>query len=162
MSDNVTVNGAIIATDDVGGGVQIQKAKINLGGDGIDAGTVAIDNPMPVVALGELIEALEAQRMSLEALAKTIGLSMPDVSGRLRIAIDAISTGLTLATVTTVGTVSAVGTVATVSNVTTVNTVTTVATVTNQAQVGGMAANQQMPALAFMAADSLRRNIQVA
>ena len=140
MSDNVTVAGASIATDDVGG-VQFQKAKINLGGDGVDDGTVGVGNPLPVIGLGELVEALEAQRMTLEALVKTIGMSMPDVAGRLRVAIDAISGSLTLATITTVGTVGAV---------------------TNQAQVGGFAANQQMPALAFMAADSLRRNIQVA
>lgn len=143
MSDNVTVNGSVIATDDVGAGVQAQRAKIMLGDDGVDAGNVSLANPMPVAPVGELIEALEAQRIALEALTKTIGLSMPDVAGRLRVAIDAISGSLTLATITTVA------------------TVTTVSSVTNQAQIGGYAANAQVPAIAQMAADNLRRNIQV-
>lgn len=143
MSDNVTVNGSVIATDDIGAGVQAQRAKIMLGDDGIDAGNVSAANPMPIAAVGELIEALEAQRIALESLAKTIGLSMPDVAGRLRVAIDAISGSLTLATITTV------------------TTVTTVSSVTNQAQIGGYAANAQVPAIAQMAADNLRRNISV-
>ena len=66
-----------------------------------------------------------------------MGQAYPDVSGRLRVAIDAISASLTLATITTVG------------------------TVTNQAQVGGVSANQQVPALTLIAAESLRRNISV-
>lgn len=143
MADNVNVNGANIATDDIGG-AQFQRVKIVKGNDGVNDGDVSDANPMPVLAVGELIEALEAQRMSLQALSKTLGLSMPDASGRLRVAVDAISA--TLANVTTVATVT---------------TVTTVATLTNQANVGGFAANHQIPALTLIAAESLRRNIEV-
>jgi hypothetical protein len=61
----------------------------------------------------------------------------------MRVAIDAISASLTLATVTTVG------------------TVTTVSTLTNQTQIGGLAATEQIPSLMRLGADSLRRNISV-
>jgi hypothetical protein len=95
---------------------------------------------MPIAAYGELIEALEAQRMALQALTRTIGQAMPDVAGRLRVAIDAISASLTLATITTVG------------------TVTTVSTVTNQSQMGTIAANDQIPSLMKMSAHYKRKS----
>jgi hypothetical protein len=74
---------------------------------------------------------------------------MPDVAGRLRVVVDAITGSLTLATITTVGTV------------TTVSTVTTLSTLTNQTQVGGNPAFEQIPALMRLGADSLRRNVSV-
>ena len=95
---------------------------------------------------GELIEALEAMRMAVHSLTRSIGQTMPDVAGRMRIALDAISASLTLATVTTVGTVT---------------TVTTCSTLTNQTQLGGNPAFEQIPALMRLGADSLRRNIVV-
>jgi hypothetical protein len=101
---------------------------------------VAESNPLPVAGYGELIEALEAQRFALQALTRMVGQGMPDVAGRLRVAIDAISASLTLATITTV---------------------TTCSTLTNQTQVGGLAATEQIPSLMRVAADSLRRNISV-
>lgn len=88
----------------------------------------------------EVVEALEAIRMATQALTRSIGQMMPDAGARMRVAIDAITTGLTLATVTTV---------------------TTVSTVTNQAQMGGWSANDQIPALLHMSADGLRANISV-
>lgn len=89
---------------------------------------------------GELIEALEAMRMAVHSLTRSIGQTMPDVAGRMRIALDAISASLTLATVTTV---------------------TTCSTLTNQTQLGGNPAFEQIPALMRLGADSLRRNIVV-
>lgn len=89
---------------------------------------------------GELIEALEAMRMAVQSLTRSIGQTMPDVAGRMRIALDAISASLTLATVTTV---------------------TTCSTLTNQTQLGGNPAFEQIPALMRLGADSLRRNIVV-
>jgi hypothetical protein len=68
---------------------------------------------------------------------------MPDTAQRLRVVVDAITAGLTLATITTVG------------------TVTTVSTMTNQTQVGGFAATEQIPSLMRLGADSMRRNISV-
>jgi hypothetical protein len=151
MADNLGYtpgSGATVASDDIGG-VQHQRVKLVLGANNVSDGDVAESNPMPVIGKGELIETLEAMRFALVALTRTIGQSYPDVSGRMRVAIDAITAGLTLATITTVGTV------------TTVTTVTTVASVTNQAQVGGFAAQPQVPALMQLTANDLRRNISV-
>jgi len=94
----------------------------------------------------ELIQALQALRTTVQSLQRSIGQTYPDTAGRLRVAIDAITASLTLATITTVGTVT---------------TVSTVSTVTNQSQIGTIAANEQVPALMRMAADSSRRNIIV-
>jgi hypothetical protein len=93
--------------------------------------------------LGELVEALEAQRMALQALTRTIGQSMPDVSGRLRVAIDAISASLTLSTISTI------------------SSVTTVSTVSNQTNMGGFSATEQIPVLMRLGIGSLRSNISV-
>ena len=105
--------------------------------------------PLPVMPLGELVEALEAQRMALQALTRTIGQSMPDVSGRLRVAIDAISASLTLSTISTV------------STVTTVSTVSSVTTLANQTNMGGFSATEQIPVLMRLGIGSLRSNISV-
>lgn len=144
MADNVGYtpgSGATIAADDIGG-VLHQRVKIGVGGDG-EAVDVSADNPLPIMGKGELVEVLEALRTTLQVLTANLGTSMPDVSGRLRVAIEAISGSLTLATITTVG------------------TVTTVATMTNQTNIGGNAANEQIPALMAMAAAALRSNITV-
>lgn len=145
MADNIAVTpgvGASVATDEVLGS-HYQRMKIVTGAEGVVVGDVSDDNPLPTKVSGEVVEALEAIRSALDALTRTIGMSYPDLSGRMRVAIDAISASLTLATITTVG------------------TVTTVATVTNQAQVGGVPATQQMPAILQISAESLRRNITV-
>jgi hypothetical protein len=123
--------------------VQFQRVKLDVGGDGA---TVPVVGSLPVSAVGELIEAIEAQRMALQALVRTIGQSMPDTAGRLRVLVDSISASLTLATITTVGTVT---------------TVSTVSTLTNQTQIGGLAATEQIPSLMRLGADSMRRNINV-
>lgn len=134
--------GASVAVDDIGG-ILHQRVKLGIGDDGV-AVDVSAANPMPVaLTTGELVEALEAMRFAMQSLTRTVGLAMPDVAGRLRIAVDAISASLTLVTVTTVG------------------TVTTVSTVTNQTQVGGNPAFEQIPALMRLGADSLRRNVSV-
>jgi hypothetical protein len=141
MTDNVTLpgTGEVIATDDIGG-VQYQMVKL------VDAtlnsttpiGTAT--NPLPIAAYGELIEAMEAMRMAIQALTRTVGLMQPDTAARMRVALDSISSGLTLATVSTVSTVS---------------------TVTNQTQMGGFSAIEQIPAFMRLSADNLRRNISV-
>jgi hypothetical protein len=150
MADNVTLpgTGEVVATDDIGG-VQFQRVKLASGVEGtaVDVSDVA---PLPVtLTKGEVVEALEAMRMAVQSLNRSIGQSMPDVAGRLRVVVDAITASLTLATITTVGTV------------TTVSTVTTVGTVSNQTQVGGNSAFEQIPALMRLGADSLRRNVSV-
>lgn len=148
MADNVNYNptgSTQIASDEVGG-VHYQRIKPAFGEDGT-ATDVSLTNPMPTtITQGELVECLEALRMSLQSLNRTIGSSYPDTAGRLRVAIDSITGALTLATITTVGTVT---------------TVTTCSTLTNQSQIGGISANNQVPALMTMTADNLRRNITV-
>lgn len=145
MADNVAINpgaGATIATDEVAGG-HYQKVKIALGADGAVDGLVSAEAPLPTTVSGELLEALQALRSELQSLSRSIGQSYPDTAGRMRVAIDAITASLTLATITTV------------------TTVTTVSTVTNQAQIGGISANQMVPAMTQVAAESIRRNISV-
>jgi hypothetical protein len=68
---------------------------------------------------------------------------MPDVSGRLRVAIDAISASLTLSTISTI------------------SSVTTVSTVSNQTNMGGFSATEQIPVLMRLGIGSLRSNISV-
>jgi hypothetical protein len=134
-------SGATVAADTVDG-VLYQRVKLAVGDNGAatDASATA---PLPVGLYGEAIEALEALRMAVQSLNRTVGLMQPDTAARMRVALDSITAGLTLATITTVG------------------TVTTVSTVTNQAQMGGFSANDQVPALMHLQADSLRRNITV-
>lgn len=147
MSDNVGYtpgSGATVAADNVGG-VLFQRVKPTVGVDGT-AVDVSDTNPMPVGAVGELIETLEAIRMSLHSLTRTVGQAYPDAANRLRVVIDAITGSLTLATITTVGTVT---------------TVSTVSSVTNQTQMGSVNAAPQIPALMGLQVDTLRRNISV-
>lgn len=88
------------------------------------------------ITQGELINAIEALRMAVHTLTRTVGLAMPDTAGRLRVNVDS----------TTIGTV---------------NTVTTVTTLSNQTNIGGYAATEQIPTFMRLGADSLRRNITV-
>jgi hypothetical protein len=144
MADNLAYtpgSGATVATDDIGG-AHYQRIKLAAGADGT-AVDVSAAAPLPIAAYGELIEAIEAMRMAVQSLNRTIGLVQPDTSARMRVVVDAITGSLTL------------GTVSTVSNI------STLATLTNQTQIGGFAANDQIPALMHMQADNLRRNISV-
>jgi len=150
MADNLSYTagvGSNVATDDIGG-VHYQRVKPAVGADGT-AVDVSDANPMPIGIYGEAIEALEAMRIAVQALTRTIGQMQPDTAARMRVAVDSITAGLTLATITTVGTV------------TTVTGVTTVSTLTNQTQIGGLAATEQIPSLMRLGADSVRANISV-
>jgi hypothetical protein len=149
MTDNVILNpgtgGDTVAADDIAG-IKYQRIKTGFGEEGVYA-DVSTTTPMPVtIPTGELIEAIEALRMTVGSLSRTIGIGLPDSLGRQRVSLDVITGGLTLSTVTTVGTVT---------------TATTVGTLTNQTQIGGFVAADQIPALMHMSADNLRRNITV-
>lgn len=98
------------------------------------------------VNTGEVLDALRQVQGELEILKNSIGQVRVDSAGRLRILLDSITTSLTLATITTVGTV---------------NAITTLTTLTNQAQIGGANANDQVPALRRMAADTLLNKINI-
>jgi len=148
MADNVGYTpgtGATIAADEIGG-VLHQRVKVGVGADG-QAVDVSQSNPMPTVVYGELLEAIEALRMTVQSLSRSgLGLAMPDTAARMRVAIDSITANLTLATVGTVNTVSTVG---------------SVSTVTNQAQMGNVSANDHIPSLMRMSANGLRDRIIV-
>lgn len=153
MPDNLGYtpgSGATVATEEAAGGIHHQKVLIEHGGaDGSTPTVPTYSDGLPVSIYGEAIEALESMRMAIQALTRTMGQMQPDTAARMRIALDSISAGLTLATITTV------------STVTTVATVTTVSTLTNQTQIGGLAATEQIPSLMRLGADSMRRNISV-
>ena len=154
MSSNVLLpgTGSSVATDEIGGN-QFQRMKLTLGADGVNDGDVSSTNPIPVTGgltdaelratavpvavndvTGELIEAIEALRMTVGSLSRTIGMSIPNVAGQQRVSVEAINGGLVLATV---------------------------ATLSNQTQIGGFVAADQIPSLMHMSADNLRRNITV-
>ena len=150
MRDSVTLpgTGESVATDEVNDGSgpqQFQLVKLAHGLVGT-AELVSSASGLPVQGVGELMEAIQALRMSVQSLNRTLGMVMPDTAGRQRVLLDAITGSLTLGTITTV---------------TTVTGVTTVSTLTNQGQVGGVSANDQVPALMKIAADALRGKITV-
>jgi len=133
MADNVGYtpgSGATVAADEIGG-VLHQRVKLGIGDDGT-AVDVSEANPMPINAVGELTEALEAMRMAIQSLTRSVGQAMPDTAGRLRANIEAFSA-----------------------------TITTLTTLTNQTQIGGNPGFEQIPALMRLGADSLRRNVSV-
>jgi hypothetical protein len=138
MADNVGYtpgSGATVAADEIGG-VLYQRAKVVVGEDGV-ATDVSEANPMPMAAVGELIEAIEALRMAVHALTRSVGLAMPDTAGRLRVNVETGAVTASLA-----------------AN-------QTLTTLTNQTNVGGQPATEQIPSLMRVAADALRRNVTV-
>lgn len=141
MADNVGYtpgSGEIIATDDIGG-VQYQRVKPVWGGDGV-AQDVNNNTPLPVTGAQELMEAIEAMRMAIQSMNRTIGLAQVEaLTGRLRVAVESI--------VAITGTVTA-------NQGGTWN-------ITNLATIGGQAANSQVQSFERMTADNLRRNITV-
>ena len=149
MADNVSItpgSGATAAADDIGG-VLYQRIKLVHGADGVNDGDVAAGNPLPVVAYGELVEAIQALRMAVQALTRTaLGQAMPDTAGRIPV----LAQNPTAANLAVTASIAATQTLATVS------------TLTNQSQVGGVPANDQIPALLHLQGDNLRRNISVA
>ena len=103
---------------------------------------MALRNAFDDLALESTLQAL---RLAVAALTRTIGLMTPDVAGRMRVTLE-----------------SAPGVVAASQSGTwNLSTITTCSTLTNQSQVGGFSANDQIPALMHLSADSLRRNITV-
>ena len=77
MADNIGYtpgSGATVSADEILG-ILFQRIKLTLGADGVNDGDVSSSNPMPIAAYGELIEAIEAMRMSVQSLNRTIGLA---------------------------------------------------------------------------------------
>jgi hypothetical protein len=142
MADNVGYTpgvGATIAADDIGG-ILYQKVKMIHGADGI-AHETADNNPLPVTATQELMQAIEAMRMAIHALTRTIGLAQVNpLTGRMLVDPSGVTSPIS-------GTVSA-------NQSGTWN-------ITNLATIGGVAANSQVQSFERMTADNLRRNINV-
>jgi hypothetical protein len=141
MADNVAYtpgSGATIAADDIGG-VLYQRVKMIHGVDGV-AHETADNNPLPIKAMGELIHAIEAMRMAIQSLNRTVGMAQVNpLTGRML--------------------VDGAGVTQPISG--SLTAVTTVSTVSNLAQVGGQNANSQIPSFERMTCDNLRRNISV-
>lgn len=136
MADNVGYtpgSGATVAADDIGG-VLYQRVKPAIGADG-SATDISDANPMPIAAYGELVEAIEALRMTCHSILRT----MPQLNNQLQVKISADA-------------------VAAISNVTTVSSVTTV---TNVSQLGTIDAFNVATGIMRIAADNLRQNITV-
>ena len=157
MADNLGYTpgtGAKVATRDVtysGEAAQAQAVGLVTFAGADDAKTatdVSEANPLPMAAYGELIEAVEAMRMAINALTKTIGYALPNLQGQpIFEARQATAANLN---VTASGTVTA-------NQGGTWN----ITTLTNQSQIGGFAANDEIPALMHLQVDGLRRNISV-
>ncbi|MFN8992334.1 MAG: hypothetical protein ACK5X3_01490 [Pseudomonadota bacterium] len=146
MSDNVGYtpgSGATVAADNIGGALH-QRVKISVGADGTAADASA-DNPVPVTAVAELMEAIEALRFAVARLTKTIGFALPNALGQpIFEARQATAANLQM-TATQGGTWN----------------FATLTSLTNQAQIGGFAANDVLPAFFAMRTQNLRRNITV-
>ena len=103
---------------------------------------MALRNAFEELALESTLQAL---RLAVAALTRTIGLMTPDVAGRMRVTLESAPAVVP----------------ASQSGTWNLSTITTCSTLTNQSQVGGYGANDQIPALMHLSADSLRRNITV-
>jgi hypothetical protein len=151
MADNVGYT--------AGSGTQVTSREVTYSGDlatmqvvglatlsGADDAKVPTDisptAPLPVAAYGELIEAIEAMRMAVNKLTRTIGCALPNAQGFPIMEARQVTAGNLLMTATLAGG-------------------QTLATLSNQTQIGGFAANDQVPSLMAIRASSFRRNITV-
>ena len=103
---------------------------------------MALRNAFDDLALDSTLQSL---RLAVAALTRTIGLMTPDAAGRMRVTLESAPAVVA----------------ASQSGTWNLSTLTTCSTLTNQSQVGGYGANDQIPALMHLSADSLRRNITV-
>ena len=166
MPDNVPItpgSGTNIASREVaysGQTVQVQVVGLAMFSGADDAKTVtdiSVDNPLPIAAYGELIEVLEAMRMALSSLTKSIGYLMPNAQGFPMVEARQTAAANLNATVAQ-ATATNLNAQVTIAGG---QTLGIVSTLTNQSQFGGFAANDKIPALMHMQADNLRRNITV-
>ena len=109
---------------------------------------MALRNAFDDLALDSTLQAL---RLAVAALTRTIGLITPDAAGRMRVTLESAPAAVPASQSGTWN----------LGTVTTLSTLTTCSTLTNQSQVGGYGANDQIPALMHLSADGLRRNITV-
>jgi hypothetical protein len=154
MADNIPItpgSGALVATRE--GSYSGETANLQVVGLATVAGAndaktitdISPDNPLPIGAHGELIEAIEALRIAVGSLTRSIGMALPNAQGfPIMEARQATAANLQVT-----------------ASIAATQTLTTVGTLTNQAQIGGFAANDQIPAFMHLQADGLRYNITV-
>jgi len=146
MSDNIGYtpgSGATVAADNIGGALH-QRVKISVGSDGV-AADASEGNPLPVTAVAELMEAIEALRFAVASLTKTIGFALPNALGQPIFEARQTTAANLQMTATQAGTWN----------------IGALTTLTNQAQIGGFAANDVLPSFLAMGASNIRRNITV-
>ncbi len=98
MADNTTLpgTGAVIATDDIGGGVQVQRTKQTFGADGT-ATDVSTANPLPVVQTGTPALPTGAATAAAQTTGNTsLGSIDTKLSGALSTFGQAVMTAVTL------------------------------------------------------------------
>ncbi len=137
-------SGEKIAVDSIPGG-KVQRVKLMLGPDGVDGGDASEGNPLPVTAVAELMEAIEALRFAVASLTKTIGFALPNALGQPIFEARQTTAANLQMTATQAGTWN----------------IGALTTLTNQAQIGGFAANDVLPSFLAMGASNIRRNITV-
>lgn len=154
MADNIDITpgtGAKVATREVtysGESANVQAVGlVTFSGsdDAKQAQDISPDNPLPVGAHGELIEAIEALRIAVGSLTRSIGMALPNAQGFPIMEARQATAANLAATVTFAAN----------------QDLRTLATLTNQAQIGGFAAQDQIPALMRLQAANLRSNITV-
>lgn len=125
-----------------------------------DAKTVAdvgAENPLPVTAVAELMEAIEALRFAVATLTKTIGFALPNALGQ-PIFEARQATAANLQVTASQATAANLQMTATQAGTWNIGTVTAL---TNQSQIGGFAVNDVLPSFLAMGASNIRRNITV-
>jgi hypothetical protein len=109
MADNVGYTpgvGATIAADDIGG-ILYQRVKPVWGTDGV-AQDVNETTPLPVTATQELMQAIEAMRMAIHALTRTIGLAQVNpTTGRMLVDPSGVTSPVNVTNIATIGGVAA-------------------------------------------------------
>jgi hypothetical protein len=154
MPDNIGYtpgSGAIVAAREVqysGDTSKVQVVGLATFAGADDAKTVAdvnADNPLPVTAVAELMEAIEVLRFAVASLTKTIGFALPNALGQPIVEVRQATGSNLLMNANQSGTWN----------------IGTVTALTGQSNIGGFAANDQIPALMHLQADGLRANITV-
>jgi hypothetical protein len=142
MADNVEITpgaGKTIGADEIDA-ILYQRIKLIFGADGVNEGDVSFQNGLPVNAVGELIEAVEAMRQAIQSLNRTMGLAQVNpLTGSMFVDGSRVTQPIS-------------------GNISTVSQVSLVA---NMSQLGGQNANSFVPSFERNTADNLRRNIIV-
>ncbi|MFM9087811.1 MAG: hypothetical protein ACKOPT_06690 [Cyanobium sp.] len=131
ISGNVTIsNSSVEISNDAGNPVPVSASTLPLP----NGASTSDKQDLLYTLLDDLNSHTQVNKTYLSSLVRSIGQTLPDIGGRIRVVVD-----------------SGVA----------VSTVSTVTTVSNQSNLGGYSAADQIPALMHLSADSLRRNISI-